>query len=262
MAPGVLSELEGLKPTIFTVSTIFCTFQSSKIAQKFELRDPTGALYNSQGSTAIMDHVAKHFHQLSVKSEEAKAKGLPTVDNPFVLGYGISQDIKKLEDIDKKLSRASTPRYFVPNWFGLAASNDPSALTFGLLTYRDREEDKRKIRPEDTNAGKPDVNYFNTVRVPVNAHDGLMIVSKGIFFDLFVKQTLVNALWSRPKTAYSGFWDELGMQNLNLNDGGNPQETSTSTTYRRTLTWESDNQSRYVIHSSFWSSLCDPKFTD
>lgn len=149
-----------------------------------------------------MDHVSRYFSDLTKEAQKTKTDGLPTPKNPFILGYGISQVLKKLSEIDSKLSKDKTPRYFIPSSFGLAASKNPSALMFGLLSFRGKPEDQRNIRADDTNAGKPKVYYFDVVRVDPVAHDELMVISKGVFFDLFAKGALVNALWTRPSVAF------------------------------------------------------------
>ncbi|KAL3419493.1 hypothetical protein PVAG01_09715 [Phlyctema vagabunda] len=235
-----------LSSKIFQVSTIFCTFQSGKIASNFELRDRHGAVFTGGGETKIMDHVSNYFSGLTKKAAEDGHTGLPTPDNPFVLGYGISQDLKKIEEIDKSLSRAKTPRSFVPRHFGLAASKNPAALTYGLLTFRDDRSKERTIRADDMNAGKPEQNYFEMLKVPANLHDGLMVVSKGVFFDNFIKNSVLGSLWVQPSSAFKSLWQELGMEGT-VNDQTEQTEYSFNTTYFRTSKWDTAWKTREPV---------------
>jgi hypothetical protein len=239
----VNDKLKALSDQIFSVSTIFCTFQSAKISSRFTLLDPAGADYSGDGKTSIMDHVANYFGDLTTKANGTGSSGLPTPSNPFVLGYGISQSLKKLEDIDNTLKRDNTPACFVPRSFGLAASQTPPSLNFGLLTYRDRPEDQHDVRSDDFNAGKPEINYFEAVKTPPKFADGLMVVSKMVFLDQFVHKTFVDGIWKPPVDAFGSLFKEA-LSNANIATFG---ETSGSLPHgwKRYTDWQTDYAYRY-----------------
>lgn len=239
--------LKKVSSKVFLVSTIFCAFQSATIARNFELRTPEGELFTGEGSTGLMERVSNYF---SAINNQVPGKGLepgaaPTPKNPYVLGYGISQDLKARE-AHPKYSTRKTPRALIPASFGFGASPDYGTFNFGLLTYRDNPALMRSIDKNDKNAGVPDEDYFQITKCSKDAHDGLMAISQIVFMKEYVVKQICDALWTTPKESFISMWNSLDFHNMDFygKQGGHKETWHSPTQFERCLTWQTDHKER------------------
>src|SRR5687768_14631708 len=131
--------------------------------------------------------------------------GQMTPENPFVLGYGISQELPDIKSLNSDVNLDLTPRYLVPKSFQLTLTPGTSnpdgskftagTLNFCMLTHRNAWPGTQKEQPgRDTNgetnpsAGVLARTLFDTTRT--SAHDGVMGFCKELIFDKYICENL------------------------------------------------------------------------
>jgi hypothetical protein len=98
------------------VTTLFCLFQSTRVVNSFQFLDFDGT--SKGGSQKVADTaglISQYFKALS-----ANAGSASTPNNPFVLGYGLTQKIKN--QTDEQRLRAENAPYFMPKKFDLTVT--------------------------------------------------------------------------------------------------------------------------------------------
>jgi hypothetical protein len=139
--------------------------------------------------------------------------GSCTPDNPFVLGYGISQKLPSLQDINPNVNLAATPRYFIPKCFNLtttpASAQSASqkftngTLNFNMLTHRPfnpstgKEEPGRNTDPaKDPAAGFLSETFFDVTKTAV--HDGVMAFAQDLLMKRYIIGYMAPLFWIDP----------------------------------------------------------------
>ena len=120
--------------------------------------------------------------------------GITTPDNPFVLGYGITQ---------KAAADDARPPYFVPKSCDLTTSAgvdpSPGTLNYCLLTHRADGDAERTTSPESNPlAGVPETPLFSTTKA--TSGDGVLGLCQDIMFPRYIVQTIGEALWLNSST--------------------------------------------------------------
>ncbi|TGZ77137.1 hypothetical protein EX30DRAFT_388034 [Ascodesmis nigricans] len=140
------SQPEAVDLRVFLASSIFCLFESTQIASTFRMHPPPGIeakiLKTTQG---VLGSIDSYF--TSMKS----APGLPTKENPFVLGYSITQTLPSIDQITEATTE-KTPRYFIPRRFDFSvtpiqpnSNGIPGCLNFCLQTFRNNARDQKDV---------------------------------------------------------------------------------------------------------------------
>jgi hypothetical protein len=110
----------------FQPASLFCLFETGRLAQSFQMADATGNPVTDQAAVdSFIVQITRRFAPTTPGLRDAtSALGLPTPDNPFVLGYGISQvDLIPLP---------STPQ-FDPQNFQFSVTHQPDG--FGTINF-------------------------------------------------------------------------------------------------------------------------------
>lgn len=177
----------------------------------FKMIDADGKVLESSGPAAFaVNSFVAHFQD--------NADGTPNKNNPFLLGYTISQKVPDLKDINGKILTPA-PRYFVPSTFICSVSprvpcpHDESQIPTpspslndkcqGAINYvmRTLRPDGISVRPAliSGNDGKFDENLFTTIgrKAAPGGMDGLMVISADTFTEwfltTFLKRDLIDA---------------------------------------------------------------------
>jgi hypothetical protein len=178
----------------FQVSTIFCAMQDTRLFRSFRLRDQNGKVPSDIKNTAgepvstqlTVDEIMKTILLLfTPNNNKESANGtdpppntpsskIPTPDNPFVLGYTISQKKNAVRP-----EAASSPRYLVPRSFrcNLSPKSEYSlgTLNYCMLTHRSKQP--------------PDFMEDGTFRVVNDGIDGAGRFEKDVFARVKSKAT-------------------------------------------------------------------------
>ncbi|XP_014550204.1 hypothetical protein COCVIDRAFT_71735, partial [Bipolaris victoriae FI3] len=203
VADGVIEKFKALSQHSYTVTTLFCLFQATRIVSSFEFLNMQGASeLGSTKATEAANLISAYFKALS-----AAPKAASTPNNPFVLGYGLTQ---KLEDIpagDK--DRAENVPYFIPRRFDLTVTTGDGEYSSGVINYcllthrpmndpnRASGEGLRSIDYEkDVGAGFWDAGNtaYKRIRADGKASgaDGVMAFSREIFRDYWLTQNFLS----------------------------------------------------------------------
>ncbi|ORX91991.1 hypothetical protein K493DRAFT_409035 [Basidiobolus meristosporus CBS 931.73] len=227
-------------PSLFTVSSIFCMFEESTLVNSFMLRDPSGkpvqSLEDGRLMANLMNSMALYY---TTMQKTQKVTGAPTPDNPFVLGYSISEALPDLKDFDENIDESKTPVYFKPRQCdittteGERSGNNPittsGTLNFCMFTHRAGNNDNIQVDQQDLNAGLFRPTFFDKTKTlgkvvfngKEQGHDGIMAFSKGIFCDHWLKPIgqalLVDYNIYRPMIA-TAIKEDIGMIRLNANN--------------------------------------------
>lgn len=177
----------------------------------FKMKDPDGKFLDNRGQVAFsINTIVSYFQD--------NADGTPNKDNPFLLGYTISQKVPDLKDVNGK-PLVPAPRYFVPSSFICTVSPrvpcpnneaevptpspSPNDKCQGAINYimRTLRPDGIAVRPPLVagNDGKFDENLFATIgrKADPGGMDGLMVISADTFTEwflsTFLKRDLIEA---------------------------------------------------------------------
>lgn len=144
-----------------------------------------------------------------------------TTENPFILGYGISQKKVSVSQIaGPGISNANTPANFQPKQVAMSVTPGvvksewmctSGSLNYCLLTHRDSEDGHNRVDIDeaDLNGGIIPRNFFDITKTMgrtkdpqgnTQGHDGIMAFSKGIFSGLWL-QGITKSLMLDPSSA-------------------------------------------------------------
>ncbi|KAK3370405.1 hypothetical protein B0H63DRAFT_564577 [Podospora didyma] len=210
-----------LDSQIFTVSTIFCLFEEKSMADSFILLGPDRKPVHGSALTDARHNVTLFFADMADQWKDNNGTPYATTENPFILGYGISQKKVAVDKIaGPGISNANTPAYFQPIQVAMSATPGEvksewmctsGTLNYCLLTHRDSEEGHTPIEIDeaDLNAGVITKTFFDITKTMgrtldkhgnTQGHDGIMAFSKGIFSGLWL-QGLAKSLILDPSSA-------------------------------------------------------------
>lgn len=194
MYPGTFTAIDaGVKSESLLASSLFCLFQGDQIANTFTVIDPKGDVVDELGKVAaLMRTFTKKYAAKAAKAAAERAgfvattgAGLPEPENPFVLGYGISQKVKE------ELRGEPT---FKPLNFQFSVTGVPlekhnfATLNFLMLT---KSIDELSNVEKNLNAGYFRQTFFELIHAEyADAGTGRPVFDAvmGISRDLFVRQ--------------------------------------------------------------------------
>lgn len=217
----VEEKIAQLDPAIFTVSSIFCSFQASTIVDSFQLRRPDGTSVEGLANIQVVDQFSSSISTYFAALQDDQANGVPTADNPFVLGYTISQKLPDTADIDLNASDNSTPTYFQPKQWSCTVSPGEApgsngllatsgTLNYCMLTFGKGEKTLTDVDPTDQNAGIFSPTFFDITKTmgrtldsrgDVQGCDGVMAISRHIFSDQWL-YSIAEAVLPDPVAMY------------------------------------------------------------
>ena len=215
-------EILAANSEIFTVSSVFCVFQEQTIVDSFQLQAPNGKETGLDEADIVKQFKISISNYFTLLQKEQKVNGAATVDNPFILGYSLSQKLPDLKAFDPSASTAQTPLYFQPKQWGLtvtpgkAGGNGPIAtsgtLNYCLFTHREGNNNVIDVDQTDQNAGIFTETFFDRTKTfgrtkdgndHIQGHDGIMAFSREIFSDRWLAD-VARALLLDPSSTYRG----------------------------------------------------------
>ncbi|CAG7561990.1 unnamed protein product [Fusarium equiseti] len=205
---------------VFTVAAIYCLFDKQLVQQSFALVDENRNVIESPAEVEMRKMLALYYTQMQGVVNKTHAR-IP--DFPFSLGYSISQEIAKLEDVSPETAAAMSKNkpYFVPKQFALTVTpgdgleqrylTTSGTLNFCMLTHRNSTSDEAvKIDPSDFNAGIIRRNFFDITKTlgktkdsqgMTQGHDGIMAFSKELVLEKWLPE-LMEGFYIDPDSAY------------------------------------------------------------
>ncbi|KAI5808272.1 hypothetical protein DFH27DRAFT_650781 [Peziza echinospora] len=210
---------------IYTVSTIFCLFEEKSMKDSFLLLDAQRKPILNSALSDARNQVSLFFGEMTDQWKQNKGTPYATTENPYILGYGISQkrvDIKDIGGEGAETAAKNTPEYFKPKQVAMSVTPGEvkaewmctsGSLNYCLLTHRDTPEGHEvvDIAEEDLNAGIITKNFFDVTKTMgrtldpqgnVQGHDGIMAFSKGIFSGLWLRSIAENLLLDPSSASY------------------------------------------------------------
>ncbi|EEU33900.1 uncharacterized protein NECHADRAFT_55608 [Fusarium vanettenii 77-13-4] len=203
VADSVIEKFTALSEQSYTVTTLFCLFQGKRIVNSFEFLNMQGASeLGSTKATEAANLISSYFKALS-----ANPKSASTPNNPFVLGYGLTQKLEEIPAKDRK--QAENVPYFIPRQFDLTVTKGDGEYSNGvinycLLTHRPDEDPNRSVGEglrsidyeKDVGAGFWDAGNtpYKRIRADGKASgaDGVMTFSREIFRDYWLSENFLS----------------------------------------------------------------------
>lgn len=192
----MLERLEAVKNENYTVTTLFCLFESTRIVNSFKFVDK--AKMNKSGSSAADAAASLISNYFAALSDHPSIGSTP--NNPFVLGYGLTQEVG--EETEEQLQRSEHVPYMVPKSFDLTVTAGDKQHSNGVLNYciltnrRKGSEASILDRQGDWNAGVWAAGDTPYTRIRANGMssgaDGVIAISCGVFRDLWLKEKFLD----------------------------------------------------------------------
>ncbi|KAG8708319.1 hypothetical protein FRC08_018965 [Ceratobasidium sp. 394] len=194
--PTTFEKLKkGIDNKLFTPSSVFCLFEAGQIAQSFQLYDEQNQLITGNTKKPAPDGKLADFGQktddfmLAIASRFANSEHLPTPQNPFVLGYGISQPNPD--------PHPSEP-WFIPQNFQFSVTHAPNG--FGSLNFLMLLNPMQPVQNVEHNllAGLFDVSFLD--RIGASApnpttkrpeYNGVMAIAAKTFKEQYILKCLL-----------------------------------------------------------------------
>ena len=171
--PDVQSSIEAyVNSQDYLVSSLFCLFESSQIANTLTVADAQGEIIGEDqdiGSWALL--MTSHFSEIKKPGKEGK--------NPFVLGYGVVQNP----------ARDVPPPEFAPKSFQFSTTAEGIPTLNFLLLTGDRKVDIN----QDPSAGRFPRSFFTTINSA--KHDGVLGMCSNQIASDFILKVIVPAFW-------------------------------------------------------------------
>ena len=219
----------------FLASSIFCLFESTQIANSFKLTNEKGLIVSANDFQTIQTFsktITTYFATL-------RNSGLPTAQNPFVLGYAITQKIATVSNVtgpgttEKPAPTTDkTPKYFIPRRYDISVTPPPAgygvpgSINFCLQTYRDGAKDQTDV--DIIKAPNAGISYYTPQQniVPGGMstnHDGVMLLSRKVFLDKFAISAFNPAFYLNPAKILRSFgcsstWNDTDNREVFLED--------------------------------------------
>ena len=242
LMPSVRKGLENIVSSSkrLLISSLFCALESHTLASSFVVLDSQGKKVDTGVYVALKGLMMSHVDSLA----SAAAPGIPTTDNPFVLGYGIVQDPVAIAK-----GAQPTPSAFMPHGFELcvspASGSQPAALNYLMRTQHSSEDGPDE--PSDLDGLK---NFIYSSAATPEAFSGAMILSR-----LLVRGNLTGKMLSRK---FFDALDPTSIMNVDLLKYGkttdelvNRKSTSEPSTNK---SWKcrEEFQRSYKRHENSW----------
>ncbi|EGO53343.1 hypothetical protein NEUTE1DRAFT_126670 [Neurospora tetrasperma FGSC 2508] len=196
VAQPVLDKFQEVSEQNYTVTALFCLFQSTKVVNSFKFIDFKGVnKTQTAASNEAANLLSSYFQALTERSQIAS-----TPNNPFVLGYGLTQELAA-QTAEQK-ARAENVPYLVPKRFDLSVTKgdgdySKGVINYCILTRRPSGVSESNISiKEDPGAGfwQNGNTPFKRVRADgmSSGADGVMAFSRGIFRDFWLKEQFLK----------------------------------------------------------------------
>ncbi|KAL0945254.1 hypothetical protein HGRIS_000764 [Hohenbuehelia grisea] len=205
MHPDTYKAIEhGINSELLLPSSLFCLFQGDQIASSFKILDPSGK--RVQGRETVDEIMLKFTSRFAEKAANAKptdtfvaseGRGLPTPDNPFVLGYGISQVVPE--------ASKGVPVFNLPNFqFSVTGSSKPGLATLNYLMLTKPIHASANIQ-QNLNAGLFDQTLLSTIHADyldtkkgTPVFDAVMGLSRELFVEQYIIPQICDAYGPKP----------------------------------------------------------------
>jgi len=196
VAQPVLEKFKEVSEKNYTVTALFCLFQSTKIVNSFKFIDFKGVnKTQTAASNEAANLLSTYFQALNSRSHVAA-----TPNHPFILGYGLTQDVAAQTSEEK--ARAENVPYLVPKQFDLSVTKgdghySKGVINYCILTQRPQGVAESKISiKEDPGAGfwQDGDTPFKRVRADGTSSgaDGVMAFSREIFRNFWLKEQFLT----------------------------------------------------------------------
>lgn len=225
LTKDLTESLKGVSSSNFQVSTIFCAMQSAQLVKSFQLVDqhgnPPTTFRNAKGETITDVSIKELIMELKLRLVSAFTETTPTTgigstpDNPFVLGYTVSQKKPSLQQVNPAAAAANipTPKYFVPKSFRCnlspASTYCNGTLNYCMLTHRarqppnfDSDGTERIIDDGVDGAGRFKENVFARVKSKAEpgAAEGALFFAQDIFVNHWIGGSVAPLFYLGPET--------------------------------------------------------------
>ena len=222
---------------VFTVSTIYCLFEHQEMINSFTILDENRKVVKGDVVASAMDHLTAYF--LGIQQTHGSAQ---VPENPFILGYGISQKPPQESSDKARENQKKTLPYFIPKQFVLTVtpgdglnqkwSTTSGTINYCMLTQRQGQYDRVDISPADANAGLFEKTFFDITKTlgktkddtgKVQGHDGIMAFSRGIMENLWLEK-IIREVRTPLDNSFrdmlnAGFWKPVGFAQLLVSSG-------------------------------------------
>lgn len=212
----MVKGLKAIDPKLFSVSSIFCLVEDALFVETFDVRDENTQAVSLPVVTAFMNNLSKYWQGMKDAAKGSgdggagAGAGAFTPDNPFVLGYSISQPIQSMAQVNPDASYRDTPAFMIPATFDLTTTgNAPQGglrtLNYCMMTYVSKVPGEQKQSPPrkidvmaDANAGRFPESVFSTVKDTGGNADGVLAWSPNIFWDKIVLGMIAPKTFIEP----------------------------------------------------------------
>jgi hypothetical protein len=213
------ANLRSLDTSMFQVSSMLCEMKHDVILKSFKIRNEMGAeLINVQdikGQDVDLGKLLQNFaSMISAKYVHVDAE-IPTPDNPFVLGYTISQEKPEQQHTNQEAfaKQTETPAYFAPMSCKSTISGPNSmsrgTLNYCMLTNRSFEPpfigqfgggNPRSEIELSSQAGQFEKNTFGRamIRAKPGSADGILVFSQDIFVNHWIGSSVAPRFYLPP----------------------------------------------------------------
>ena len=196
VAEPVLDKLNKVSEQNFTVTALFCLFQSTKVVNSFKFVDFKGVnKTQTAASNEAANLLSSYFQALTDRCHVAS-----TPNNPFVLGYGLTQELAAQTEEERR--KAENVPYLVPKQFDLSVTKgdgnySKGVINYCILTRRPQGVPEHDISvKEDPGAGfwQDGDTPFKRVRADgmSSGADGVMAFSRAVFRDMWLKEQFLK----------------------------------------------------------------------
>lgn len=232
------------------------------MVETFRLLDAERNVVMGERARELMKDITAYFQEVQ---ESLSRKGAPTPENPFILGYSISQKIPTTAEKDSTATQDKTPVYFKPKQFNMSVTpGDGTAqqfittsgtLNFCMLTQRPGLDGDKRVEIDETdfNAGVIKRNFFDITKSMgkttdtrgfVQGHDGIMAFSKELFHNMWLRDLLGDLKFDpaqvyRPVLAKASFGDSTPEDRIHISVRPDSEE-KLSNGWRSTQVWKMD----------------------
>lgn len=205
MYPGTYNALKkGIDSKALLPCSLFCLFQGDQIANTFKLINPSGVPVEEEENKGLvggfMQLFSNKYAKPTKKPEISPASGLPVAKtgsglpsptNPFVLGYGISQDIPTTVE--------GVPAFNPLNFqFSVTGTPLPGFATLNFLMLTEAIHDSANVE-KNLNAGYFRQTFFEPIHATYTdatrgtpVFDAVMGISRGLFIRQYLDPQVLS----------------------------------------------------------------------
>ena len=222
ISEGLKEGLESVNSSNFQVATLFCAMQSARLLRSFSLVDENGNvptnIKNTKGQPVVNENLVEELKNMLVAKftpagGDDDSMKRPTPDNPFILGYTVSQP--KVPEVQfnpaATAAKIPTPAYFIPKTFRCNLSPksvySKGTMNYCMLTHRannppnfDSTGKDRYVDDGVDGAGRFPENVFARVKsmaVPGSV-EGALFFCQDIFVNHWIASSVAPLFYISP----------------------------------------------------------------